>query len=229
MTGSPTERLPQAGFSLIELSIVLIVFGLLASSMVGSLSRQPRLAEEKNLRQQLDEAIDALYGFAIVNGRLPCPADATLASSNDDAGTESCPREHGVLPWRTLGLLELDPWGQRLSYYADSRFTGLLPTGARAAFSLESEGSASIHLSHSATASLAKQLPAVVFSHGPNGHLGYRSDGGKVAGGSADEAENADHDGDFVDRLPDADYDDLVRWLPPTILATRMLAAGRLP
>lgn len=229
MTGSPTERLPQAGFSLIELSIVLIVFGLLASGMVGSLSGQRRLADERKAQQQLELALDALYGFAIANGRLPCPAEATLASTEAIAGQEACPLEHGVLPWRTLGLAELDPWGQRLSYYAASTFTATVPSGARAAFTLESKGNASIHLSHGTSASLANELPAVVVSHGANGHLGYRSTGSKLAGGSADEAENADNNSEFVDHLPDADYDDLVRWLPPAILSTRMLAAGRLP
>lgn len=229
MTGSPTERLSGRGFSLLELSIVLIVFALLASSMVGSLSSQRRLADEHKAQQQLDLALDALYGFAIVNGRLPCPAEATLASTEEIAGQEACPLEHGVLPWRTLGLAELDPWGQRLSYYAASAFTGTVPSGARATFTLESKGNASIHPSPGSSTTLANELPAIVVSHGVNGHLGYRSTGSKIVGGSPDETENADKDREFVDHPPDADYDDLVRWLPPAILATRMLSAGRLP
>ncbi len=229
MTGSLTERLAQRGFSLIELSIVLIVFGLLASGMVGSLSGQRRLSDERRAQRQLDEALEALYGFAITNGRLPCPAEAPLASSEEAAGREACPLEHGVLPWRTLGVAELDPWGQRLSYYAASAFSASVPSGARAAFTLESKGGASVRITLDSGAALANELPAVVVSHGANGHLGYRSNGGKLAGGSADEAENADQDSVFVSHLADADYDDLVCWLPPAILATRMLAAGRLP
>ena len=229
MTGSPTEQPTQAGFSLLELSIVLIVFGLLASNLVGTLSGQRRLADERKAQQQLDQALDALYGFAIVNGRLPCPATATLASSEEAAGREACPLERGVLPWRTLGLAELDPWGQRLSYYADNAFSAEVPSDARAAFGLESVGSASVIAGLGSTARLASQLPAVVVSHGVNGRFGYRSSGTRLAGGAADETENADNDSEFVDRLPDADYDDLVRWLPPAVLATQMLAAGRLP
>jgi prepilin-type N-terminal cleavage/methylation domain-containing protein len=229
MTGSPTERLAQAGFSLIELSIVLIVFGLLASGTVGSLSGQRRLADERRAQRQLDETLEALYGFAITNGRLPCPAEATLASSDEAAGREACPLEHGVLPWRTLGVTELDPWGQRLSYYANSTFSASVPSGARAAFTLESKGGASVHITLDSGAALANELPAVIVSHGANGRLGHRSNGSKLAGGSADEAENANHDSIFVSHLADADYDDLVCWLPPAILATRMLAAGRLP
>lgn len=229
MTGSPTERPTEHGFSLLELSIVLIVFALLASGMVGSLSGQRRLADERKAQQQLEQALEALYGFAIIHGRLPCPATATLASSEAAAGQESCPLEHGVLPWRTLGLAELDPWGQRLSYFADRLFSTEPASGARAAFTLSDQGSANIHSSHGSSATVATALPAVIVSHGANGHLGFRQDGRQVAGGSPDETENANNDSKFVDHPPDADYDDLVRWLPPAILATRMLSAGRLP
>jgi len=229
MTALLSEPIPQRGFSLIELSVVLIVFGLLASGMIGSLAGQRRVMEENEARRLLDLATDALYGFAIRNGRLPCPAAAGLADSDGTAGSEACPLEHGVLPWRTLGLAELDPWGQRLSYYADRDFTGEPLAGARAAFDLATPGSANIHAAHNISATIANTLPAIIVSHGPNGRLGYRRDGRRNAGGTADETENADGDTDFVDHLPTPDYDDLIRWLPPDLLAMRLLVAGRLP
>lgn len=229
MTASLSDPTPQHGFSLLELSIVLIVFGLLASGMIGAITSQRSLADERKALQLLDLAIDTLYGFAIRHGRLPCPAAANLTNSDSNAGIEACPLEHGVLPWRTLGLAELDPWGQRLSYYADRDFSGEPIAGARAAFGLETPGSANVHAAHDITATIANTLPAIVVSHGPNGHLGYRSNGGQNAGGSPDEAENADRDSDFIDHLPNPGYDDLIRWLPPDLLAMRMLVAGRLP
>ena len=60
--------------------------------------------------------------------RLPCPADGTLASANGAAGTEGARapatgctgnQQNGVVPWRDLGIAELDAtdgWDRRLTY-----------------------------------------------------------------------------------------------------------------
>ncbi len=229
MTGSHSDRPRQTGFSLLELSVVLIVFGLLAGSMLGNLSGQRQLAEEQRARRQLELSLEALYGFAISHGRLPCPAEPALGSDLADAGNESCPLEHGVLPWRSLGLAETDPWGQRLSYYARREFTTPPAPDARAGFMLDSEGNANIRPAASAGNKLADKLPAVIVSHGRNGSGGYRSNGQPIPAGHPDESENADADLIYVNRLPDDHYDDLVTWIIPAILNARMLAAGRLP
>jgi hypothetical protein len=64
---------------------------------------------------------------------------------------------------------------------------------------------------------------AIIFSEGPNG-----------SGTSADELENRDFVADgttprFVQDTPDANFDDLLVWLPTTVLMYRMAAAERLP
>lgn len=229
MTSWLTEYRGQAGFSLLELSITLIVFALLAGSLLGQLPAQRQIADEQRARRQLDEALEALYGFAITHGRLPCPAPPELASDAAEAGHEACPREHGTLPWRTLALPELDPWGQRFSYHAKNSFTAVLSGGARASFTLESVGTANVRPAAAVGNRLADALPAVVVCHGRNGAGGYRSSGSQVPAGNPDEAENADADLIFVDRLPDPGYDDLLAWIVPGLLNARMLAAGRLP
>ena len=45
----------------------------------------------------------------------------------------------------------------------------------------------------------------------------------------AREQENADGDAEFVADTPVDAYDDLVIWLPGTVLAYRILQAGALP
>ncbi len=229
MTASPTKDSPQAGFSLFELALVLIVFGLLAGGMLSNLSGQRRYGEEQRAQGQLELSQEALYGFAISHGRLPCPANPTLDSAASDAGNEDCSREYGVLPWRTLGLGETDPWGQRLSYYVRQTFTTPPASGARAGFSLDSIGNANIRPAANAGNKLADALPAVLVSHGRNGFGGYRQNGQRTSASHLDEQENADADLIFVNRLPDDNYDDQVIWLTSSILNSRLLAAGRMP
>jgi hypothetical protein len=64
--------------------------------------------------------------FVSQQKRLPCPADGTLAASANNAGSEmnrtaaGCgSQQNGMVPWRTLGLTELDAtdgWDRRLTY-----------------------------------------------------------------------------------------------------------------
>lgn len=225
----PSRQSGQSGFSLLELSIVLIVFGLLAGSLLTPLSAQREIADERRARQQLDLTLETLYGYAISHGRLPCPAAPGLSSETNGAGDEDCSRQHGVIPWRTLALSETDPWGQRLTYYVRASFTGNLAPDARATFLLDTAGNANIRPSASSGIKHADALPAVIVSHGRNGTGGYRTDGQRTSGSNSDESENADADLVFVNRLPDSNFDDLVTWINPAILNARLLAAGRLP
>lgn len=211
----PARR--DAGFSLAELAIVLILIGLLGSSALYSLSGQRQQTENQSARQQLDTAREALIGHALVHGRLPCAADPSLPLSHPQAGLENCPRQAGHLPWATLALPASDPWGHPLSYFASQNFITTPPAG-QTAFSLDTEGTATLRDSSGKT--LAGSLPAIVLSHGRNG---------PQAPASAEETENADHDADFASRTPGDSFDDLLIWLPGTVLKARLLAAGRLP
>ena len=219
------------GFSLLELSIVLVIVAILSSGMIFSLGAQRDLAAYQDTQRQLDLVKEALLGFAISNGRLPCPAKATLANSDANAGREDCTLSagHGVLPWATLGLAELDAWGQRLTYYAHSKFTGSVPNGALASFALDTLGNANVKDSSSAGYNNASELPAVIVSHGRRGFGAYQSTGIKLAGASGEEAENADANLTFIAHTPNETFDDLVAWIIPSILKARLVAVGKLP
>ena len=129
---TPKHGHPQRGFSLVELTIVLVIVALLSGGLMLGLAAQRDANNYQEAQRQLDSAKEALFGFAISNGRLPCPATATLANTDSNAGKENCTAEHGVLPWSTLGLPETDPWGQRLTYFARNQFTATLTAGALA-------------------------------------------------------------------------------------------------
>lgn len=230
MTAWPTESLaPQRGFSLLELSLVLVIMALLSGGMLASFSAQRANSENQEALRQLDSARESIYGFALTRGRLPCPATPTLASTDANAGRENCTLQHGVLPWVELALPESDPWGRRFTYYAGNQFTAALPSGALSSFSLATSGTANVKDTATASYNIAAELPAVLLSHGKSGAGGYQTSGSKLSGASGDEAENADADLSFVSHTPTAQFDDLLVWIIPAILKSRLVSVGKLP
>lgn len=102
------------GFTLIELSISLIVGGLI---LVGAISAY----EIYNERQKMDrmqslmtDVDQAIQDFAQTEGRLPCPAPNDGSSAGNDYDSEFCSTAHGIirgggvyigkLPAETLGI-----------------------------------------------------------------------------------------------------------------------------
>ncbi len=124
-----TSKRPQreAGFSLVELSIVILIMGLLLGGIALPLAQQRDNARLGEAEQQIDEVRDALEGYLLANGELPCPATpASGGQAAPNAGT--CSRQHGFVPATTLDLrgtrnddnLLLDPWGSPLRYSVTS-------------------------------------------------------------------------------------------------------------
>ena len=113
----------MGGFSLVELSIVILILGLLLGGLLLPLSVQRENARLKEARDQLALIDAALVGFALTNGHLPCPA--TPSSSGSAAPSAGgCSTAHGFVPASTLGVegtrnadnLLLDPWASPLRY-----------------------------------------------------------------------------------------------------------------
>ena len=66
--GSIDWQRAARGFSLVELAIVLLIVGLLLSSLMPPLSAQLDQRNYNATQQQIDEIRDAMIGFAVVNG-----------------------------------------------------------------------------------------------------------------------------------------------------------------
>jgi prepilin-type N-terminal cleavage/methylation domain-containing protein len=132
------------GFSLVELAVVLAIVSLLLSSLMYTLSAQTEQRNFEDTRRRLEQAREMVLSFAIVKGRLPCPARYTSAASNT-RGLESfcttstnpctgvettvtqthgyCFSYDGYIPAATLGLSSVDSfgfapdaWSNRLRY-----------------------------------------------------------------------------------------------------------------
>lgn len=120
-------RLRSGGFSLLEVAIVLGILGLVLTLGLQSTSAYFSQERRKVSLARVAAADAALVNYVAVQGRLPCPADGSLATGVAGAGVEArtaatgvCTAMNtGVLPWVTLGLTETeaqDGWGTRLSY-----------------------------------------------------------------------------------------------------------------
>jgi len=230
----------QAAFTLVEMAIVLVIVGLLLGGMLAPLSAQLEQRRAADTTKALEEARDALAGFAARNGYLPCPAISASNGLEDRAGTRcSNERRLGFLPWATLGLPKLDAWQHLYLYSVTPAFSD-----SGAPFRLNTPRDITITARDASgtlvPASAQNDIPAVVLSQGRNG-FGAFSDVGVQAvdmgQGNVDEKANFQADGRLFIARDRADnraaaggaYDDIVVWLSPNILFNRMLAAQRLP
>ena len=67
------KRTAQNGFTLLEMAIVLVVLGLILGGILMPLSTQMEKQDRDETQRILEDIRDALIGFAMTNGRLPCP------------------------------------------------------------------------------------------------------------------------------------------------------------
>lgn len=206
------------GFSLVELAVVLAVLGLLAAGLLAPLEVQMESRDRAAAQRQLEQAREALYGFAMRFGRLPCP-DADGDGRADPAFdavrkiTASCTRNGGSLPGVELGVPAVDPWGQRLRYRVTApRFTwpdsdGLCNGGTQLELDFCAMGELEIHGRGDNPATtgaqegkfdflMASEVPALVWSGGRNG----AASGDMATPSGTDEAGNQDGDARFLFR-----------------------------
>ncbi|MCB1596412.1 MAG: hypothetical protein KDI87_01755 [Gammaproteobacteria bacterium] len=108
---------------MLELSIVLLIVGLLLGGLIMPLSARMDQQRIDTTRKQLEDIREALIGYALAHDALPCPA--TPASNGQASATANgCTRQHGFVPAATLGLpgsrnadqLLLDAWGDPIRY-----------------------------------------------------------------------------------------------------------------
>ena len=255
MTHSKVLFKQRNGFTLVEMAIVLSIIALVLGAGLTLFSAQQDQRRIEDTNHRLAAAQEALIGFAIANGRLPCPASATSNGVESPPGGGICTNPYnGYLPAATLGFTPIngngyaiDSWNNPVRYAVTpangNAFTttgGMSSTGmATLAPDLKIcstttgiNGSPPSCASITTNTSLATNgVPAVIYSTGKNG-----ADGGT----GADEAENpnpnsADNDRVFISHSPNPAeatggyFDDQVIWLSQYTLFNRMVQAGKLP
>jgi type II secretory pathway pseudopilin PulG len=107
------------GFSLAEIAVVMVIVGLLIGGLLAPLSAQMEQRDFNETQKRIEYANELLLGFAIANGRLPCPASST--SNGDESptgGTTACTNYYdGYLPAKALGMQPVDSSGYALDSF----------------------------------------------------------------------------------------------------------------
>jgi len=230
-------RSRQRGFSLIEIALVLVIVGIALGGIVAAIGPQLENKRVSDTQKSLNEAREALMGWAIVNGRLPRPATSAVngvEAAADCANELACT---GFIPWTTLGVSKLDSWGKVIRYSVTPAFatTGTnITAGTTPTKTVRTRNGGVL-------ADLDTTVPAVLFSHGRS-NFGTTDTGGAIvnAAGPANVDEITNNATvapwrTFIQRTPSepgtpigvgGEFDDIVIWVNRARLINQLTSAG---
>lgn len=217
----------DAGFTLIELSIVIIVMGLMMAALFAGMKTRMATRDHKATTASLQAAAGALKSYLAMNGAYPCPASRLALKDTPGYGKalENCRTEKnlssslstkpqetiavegrekrmvriGILPFRSLGL----PDGMAMDGWGNILLYAVTESLTAPQSYDQNKGAIDVI----AEDGLSRVKPTgsvqyVVFSTGPDGLRGW-SAGGIPTGAPCPEktlqAENCDDDAVFMD------------------------------
>lgn len=123
-----------SGFTLVELAVVIAIIALLLGALLRPIETQHQVRSSKATKREMVSIKEALIGFGVAEGRLPCP-------DSDGDGLENptqpapplasldCTALEGALPWVTLGIEPTDAWGRIFRYRVTQEFAHRVRTG----------------------------------------------------------------------------------------------------
>ena len=213
----PARQRADAGFTLAEIAIVLVILAVLASVMLVPLGPRLEARQRAEAQATLEDVRAALIGFAIIHGRLPCPTTSNPPDGLESiAGTQcSDPADEAFLPWRVLGIPPRDPWGNPWHYRADHGFADpasspLAPTQATLEDLIVRD-----HWNVDLTVTTTNSAAAIVYSLGANGQA---------------DGQNASYEAGstaiYEVGEPTTTFDDMVVWIGRPLLIARLAEAG---
>lgn len=103
------QRLQKAGFTLIELMIVVVILGLLATIVMPRILGRPEQARRMKAKVDIRSIESTLALFKTDTGRFPTTSE----------GLEVLVSDPGIKGYNSDGYLDkvpLDPWGNRYIY-----------------------------------------------------------------------------------------------------------------
>lgn len=129
------NKIISSGFSLIELSVVILILSIVASAALNVIGKKTQAEKSSVTYTRLEKIGKALKVFAQENNRLPCPMGTGMTLISDNFGEESAddlesPTDcnnvlesgenvMGFVPVLTLGLppeYMYDEWGRLITY-----------------------------------------------------------------------------------------------------------------
>ncbi len=124
----------EAGYLLIELSVMIIIVGILMAGAIEFSYFYQKREDELETHRRMDVVTKALSTYTQTQWRLPCPASPSVSAGEAfgeeraDCTTNPAVSAQGILPYRTLGLPEYyanDGWGNYFTYIVTPNFTRL--------------------------------------------------------------------------------------------------------
>jgi prepilin-type N-terminal cleavage/methylation domain-containing protein len=254
-----SSRFHNAAFTLVEVMVALVILAVLMSAVAVPFAALLNMRRAEETRRGLEDAKEALLGFAAVHARLPCPA---IESSNGqegfaaggDAGNGQCSNFYdGFLPAAALGLAPLDASGFARDAWPGERnriryavFGGtvngvanpLTRSGGMQMASLAGLGAASHYLiicstAQAATASSCGPATSQLTRRAAIVLLSLGPNGNATPPAGSDEARNLAGSAVFVHREASVaagnEFDDVLVWVPVHLVINRLIMAGRLP
>jgi prepilin-type N-terminal cleavage/methylation domain-containing protein len=226
----------QAGYSLVELAVVLLIVGIVTAGGVSMLSEDTKFNKYEQTHEEMIDIDDGLAVFLSQNDRLPCPApltavkgDSTYARETDctdttpPAGTFRIEHPASSGNYVRIGAAPIYDMEMPDEYVADAWYGKYLYAVSESLTStMTSSSTGNITVQDGASADIQTEVAWVVVSMGKDtmGAYAARTDNMilNCASGTLDE-ENCDYnngifrDTTFNDGSITANYfDDIIRW-----------------
>ena len=248
----------QAGFTLIEIAIALVIIAVLLGYTVAMLPLQQELKQYRTAEREMDLIVDELIAFAQVNGRLPCPdtsgnvngSGPGTVDGEEDTDGDSCKAFFGFLPARTLGMngkylpdgTLVDPWTLGYGYaVSDVDTSGNGAVDLVTANEIRDEGFADVAPDlvlcddsegvgdQTACAAGAEVISGVAVVIVSLGRNNTIPADSDIQGENLDDFHNGTNDKVYINSVRREDYDDVVKWVSTNLLFSRMIQADQLP
>lgn len=218
----------KRAFSLIELSVVLVIISILITGVLSASVVAVNNARYKNTHEKIEELYQALGNYLKVNGKLPCPAALNIAKGSANYATEAgtngaCTNDlvanevsHGMVPAVTLGLspdFAEDAFGSKIYYVVDEDLTSAStfdddirdngPTGYTTQLTINQDPAAT-----------SFEADVLLLSHGANKYGAYSANAttkiGSDGGTHEDDNDSSSANGDFYSTSNQDEFDDVL-------------------
>jgi len=219
------------GFSLIEMAIALIILGFILGGLIIPLRSQRDQQQIYRTVSSLEEVKDALLGFAVIHGRLPC-SDQN-GDGKEDRKEKITPygsimiceyNNEGYLPWKDLGVGRYDAWSNPFRYRVDKKYSSGIPSELKAdedkklkVINLQSTFDWTTLETEPETEPETSRVIAIIFSYGQNG----KAD----SGNKFTAANDATYVRDVYVKKGTNAFDDILTWLSKYTLINRLIEA----
>ncbi len=223
----------QHGFSLLELSIVIVIIGLLSAMGVEASTYYAQRTQFENTQSRMAILKDALLRYTAEQGHFPCPArpvdtlgiatygrasDCSIAPAAGSGITLTGGVRIGAIPFRELNLPSdygHDSWNQKFIYAVTNSLAIVSSFAA-------SEGAISVYDGYGNSVSTPPdQVAFIILSTGRNRAGSYSEQGilGTACHTTTVESENCDNDTRFNEaafnngeNASNFYYDDMLVW-----------------